>query len=78
MNAAAIPESDILESIPYFPLKLWQIECPAMIFVYLPNDEQKQYHFVKLLSHFFFGVSSQCVVQGKYSDQFQKGRNADQ
>ena len=78
MNADAIPESDIVESKPYLPLKLWQIECPAMIFVYLPSDDQKQYHFIKLLAHFFFGVSSQCVVQGKYTDQFRNGKSADQ
>lgn len=74
-----VPETEILDNPrPCFPLEWWQIECPAMVFVYLPEANSESYHFAKLLAHCYFGVSSQCIAQDKYSGQFRDERDGDQ
>jgi len=45
------------------------VECPSLVFVYLPDDTSDNYNYVKMLSHFFNGVQSQCVVSDKYNKQ---------
>ena len=45
------------------------VECPSLVFVYLEDDSTDTYSYVKMLSHFFAGVQSQCVVSAKYSGQ---------
>jgi hypothetical protein len=53
----------------------WQVECPAVIFINLPDADPGTYHFVKLLSNFFFGsIPSQCIVEKKYREQVRKNQ----
>ena len=59
---------------PVYPLEDWQFECPAMVFVYLPNKRTDIYDCVKMLSDLEFGISSQCIVQSTV----QKQQNLDQ
>jgi len=43
-----------------------EVECPSLVFAYLPDDNKDNYHYIKMLSHFFKGVQSQCVVSEKF------------
>jgi hypothetical protein len=55
---------------PIFMLEDWQYECPALVFVYLPEKKRTDlYDYVKLLSDVQFGINSQCMVQETCSSQ---------
>jgi hypothetical protein len=54
---------------PLYKLEEWQIECPAIVFVYAADNKSDQYDFMKMLSDFHFGVQSQYIVQAKCSKQ---------
>ena len=45
------------------------VECPAVVFIYLPERKTDTYHFVKMLASYFHGVPSQCLVQQTYIRQ---------
>jgi len=51
-----------------------EVECPAIVFVYLRDDNTSTYSAVKMVSHFVHGVPSSCAVSTKFSKQ----RNPDQ
>lgn len=46
-----------------------QIECPSMIFCYLPDTGTRLYENVKTICDFYPGVNSQCIVQAKVRSQ---------
>ena len=48
---------------PLYELQHWQYECPALIFVYLPENRTDLYDCVKLMCDLEFGINSQCIVQ---------------
>lgn len=73
-NGERVPEERIVNREPCIQAEDWQIECPAMIFIYLPKKEAESYNLVKMFAHFVFGVQSQCIV----SETFKKQSNADQ
>eukprot|EP00559_Dactyliosolen_fragilissimus_P005779 CAMPEP_0184858258 /NCGR_PEP_ID=MMETSP0580-20130426/3389_1 /TAXON_ID=1118495 /ORGANISM="Dactyliosolen fragilissimus" /LENGTH=1354 /DNA_ID=CAMNT_0027354333 /DNA_START=16 /DNA_END=4080 /DNA_ORIENTATION=+ len=50
------------------------VECPSIVFVYLPDNKADTYNVVKMISHFHHGVQSSCAVAQKFSSQ----RNPDQ
>ena len=45
------------------------LECPSMVFVILPDDKAEHYGVTKMLSHFEFGIITQCVIATKYQGQ---------
>jgi hypothetical protein len=47
----------------------FQIECPAIVFVRLRDDNSQAYHVVKLVSNILMGVQSQCLVHTTYMKQ---------
>jgi ribosomal protein S17 len=49
--------------------KMWQVECPAIIFVVFQNIEKEGYSLVKMLSNFMNGVQSQCIVKATHDRQ---------
>jgi len=53
------------------------IEFPSMVFVILPDDKAEHYGVAKMLSHFQFGVQSQCIIATKYLGQ-RNDRSKDQ
>jgi hypothetical protein len=57
---------------PVYKLEDWQIECPAIVFVYASDNKSDQYNFMKMLSDFHFGVQSQYIVQANCSKQGQR------
>jgi hypothetical protein len=69
-----LSERDLLAATPIIQLYKENIWHMPMIFVYLPDDGKELYSFVKMMSHFEFGVSSQCAVRKKFEMQ----RNASQ
>jgi hypothetical protein len=64
-----IPESKVLTATALLRVEPEHLEVPSMVFVYLPSDDTDTYNFIKFLSHFFFGVNTQCSVRSKYSSQ---------
>jgi hypothetical protein len=54
---------------PAFELEDWQIECPAIVFVYAADNSTAQYDCVKMFSDFQFGVQCQYIVQEKCAAQ---------
>lgn len=60
---AVIQENDISATKFYFKVEEWQIECPAMIFCYLPDDDKSFYDCVKTMGDLELGVATQCIVQ---------------
>jgi hypothetical protein len=68
-NLGIIPESEVLTATALLRVEPEHLEVPSMIFVYLPSDDTETYNFIKFLSHFFFGVNTQCSVRSKYSSQ---------
>jgi len=48
---------------------LSNIEILSCVLVYLPTDSTQTYSLVKLMSHFQFGVPSQCAVRTKFEKQ---------
>lgn len=52
----------------------WQIECPSIVFAILPDTDKELYNLVKLVTNFYLGIQSQCLVQKTYERQ----RNQDQ
>ena len=49
------------------------IECPSIVFVII--TEKIGYDIIKLLSHFKFGVVTQCIVASKYQGQSEKSKD---
>jgi hypothetical protein len=47
----------------------WQVECPAVILICLPEKEAKPYKALKFLTNAEFGVQSQCIVVKSYNSQ---------
>jgi hypothetical protein len=64
-----VPESEVLTATALLRVEPEHIEVPSMVFVYLPDDSTDRYNFIKFLSHFVFGVNTQCSVQSKFSSQ---------
>ena len=62
-----------LNPIPIYLLKgkeiTQNIECPAIAFVILPDEKAEHYGITKMLSHFKFGVVTQCIISPKYMGQ---------
>ena len=52
----------------------FQIDCPSIIFVILPDKDKELYSLVKLVTNFYCGIQSQCLVLETYDRQ----RNVDQ
>jgi len=63
------PNETEVNPMPIVRVDLNQVECPSLVFVYLPDETTETYHFVKLLAQFEFGVQSQCVVSTKFCSQ---------
>lgn len=51
----------------YFGKKLVKVDVPSLVFVNLPDDGVDCYRDVKFLSHFAYGVNSQCFTAKKKS-----------
>ena len=62
------------DSFPSHIVALHQVECPAMIFCCFPKADTEIYSFVKCMSHFKFGVQSQCVSLDKFNNQKNKNQ----
>jgi len=60
--------------MPTMRLETWQVECPCVLLVFLPDNTSERYHIVKMASHFSFGVPCQCAV----ADTFSRQKNQDQ
>jgi len=45
------------------------VECPSLVFAYLPDAGTENYSYIKMMSHFVMGLQSQCVVSAKFSMQ---------
>lgn len=53
------------------------LECISMVFVILPDESAEVYGLPKLLSHFKFGIPSQCIISPKFKSQ-RNDRSKDQ
>ncbi len=53
------------------------IEFPSIVFIVLPDEKAEYYGVAKMLSHFEFGVQSQCIIASKYQGQ-RNDRSKDQ
>lgn len=69
-----IQESEISDKKLYNAVDDWQLECPAMLFVYLPEKETGSYNCVKSICDLFIGGNTQCIVQKTASGQKQLGQ----
>ena len=69
-----IQESEISDKKLYNAIDDWQLECPAMLFVYLPEKETGSYNCVKSICDLFIGGNTQCIVQKTASAQKQLGQ----
>eukprot|EP00934_Nitzschia_sp_Nitz4_P008004 Nitzschia sp. Nitz4//scaffold142_size57810//28581//32540//NITZ4_006496-RA/size57810-augustus-gene-0.23-mRNA-1//1//CDS//3329536391//7994//frame0 len=60
-----VPMSEISETEinPILVLEPFQIECPAQIIVYLPENTTQLYDMVKTISDLSLDVNTQCIVQ---------------
>ena len=45
------------------------LEVVSMVFVILPDESAEMYGLPKLLSHFKFGIPSQCIISSKFQSQ---------
>ena len=45
------------------------LECPSIVFVILPDTDEEYYGVTKMLSHFEFGITTQCIIAPKYQSQ---------
>jgi hypothetical protein len=59
---------------PILNVSASDIECPSVVFAYLPNTDSSTYSIIKMVSMFVCGVQSQCAV----ATNFAKQRNPDQ
>ncbi len=76
-DANIIPDDRTLCPIPLYIIQKKQIreniECPSIVFVII--TEKIGYDIIKLLSHFKFGVVTQCIVASKYQGQSEKSKD---
>jgi hypothetical protein len=68
-GSLVVPESEVLTARALLRVAPEHIEVPSMVFVYLPDDSTETYNFIKFLSHFAFGVNTQCSIQSTFSSQ---------
>ena len=64
-----LSSSQVIDPQPLYELELWQVECPALVFFYLPEKETMAYDCVKFLSDVFFGINTQCFVHKTLTNQ---------
>lgn len=48
------------------------IEVPSIVFVILPEKKAEYYGVTKMLSHFVFGIQTQCIIASNYQGQRSK------
>jgi hypothetical protein len=64
-----IAMSDVAEYSFYNAVENWQIECPAMIFCFLPDVDTTLYNCVKAVCDLMIGTNTQCIVQATAARQ---------
>lgn len=68
-----VSESPDLSPVPIFLVQGIEIEenleCPSIVFVILPDDKAESYGVTKMLSHFKFGIPTQCIIATKFQGQ---------
>eukprot|EP00978_Attheya_sp_CCMP212_P003703 scaffold7804_cov58-Attheya_sp.AAC.3 len=69
-----IDQAECTNVTPMINKSASDIECPSVLFAYLPNDDASTYLILKMVSKFDCGVQSQCAV----ATTFAKQRNPDQ
>eukprot|EP00978_Attheya_sp_CCMP212_P040291 scaffold218318_cov59-Attheya_sp.AAC.1 len=69
-----IDPAECTNGTPILNVSASDIECPSVVFAYLPNDDARTYRILKMVSKFDCGVRSQCVIATKFAEQ----RNPDQ
>ena len=69
-----VKDYDVQDPMPIQFINIKSVECPALVFVYLPDDSTDTYNAVKMISHFFWGLQCSCAVAKKFESQ----RNPDQ
>jgi len=57
-DTALLPRPDLI-------LGSWQIQCPSIVFFYLPDDSKDVYNCIKMIGDIEFGINTQCMVQQK-------------
>jgi hypothetical protein len=63
---------DILQAQPVNVVDKNLVECPSIVFVFSRSNEKQGYSVAKLLSDYFFGVPSQCIVEETYQKMSEK------
>lgn len=69
-----IQSSEISDMKLYNAIDEWQLECPSILFCYLPEKETGPYNCVKSICDLFIGGNTQCIVQKTASAQKQLGQ----
>lgn len=64
-----IQPSEVSDMKAIEPIEHWQIECPAMIFLYLPENGTTVYNCAKTICDLQVGVNSQMIVQATAAKQ---------
>lgn len=69
-------EGDIMNTQFFHLAENWEVDFPSIVFVIKPTDDKPLYDRIKVMSNYFGGIPSQCVVLAKYKSQ--RGTQADQ
>ena len=67
-------EEDVKIARPAHTEDTFKINCPSVIFKFLPDKGKALYDKIKFTSNQVRGIPSQCIVRKNYKDQ----RNKDQ